>query len=257
MPNLSETLGSLLKDIAHSRVKSDIFSRQASLEYIKDPVLRLFPVPRAEIRSADLELTFAVAETRQEDVDEAAIARSVLLENLPALRQGLLSVPVKPSRTSKQFEALSDLLKGGRPQFETDMDKRLEAFFRDKATRLSTQIKSAPASFGRTVGSASSRIIRENINVNKIEVSLGSQFRKEVGERVSEWSKLVSSAIETAVERARSDSFTLDLAVTKDELANVPQSAIARVKLSVEIQNYEWIQLEDENGRTINKLVVR
>jgi hypothetical protein len=31
---------------------------------------------------------------------------------------------------------------------------------------------------------------------------------------------------------------------------------VARVKVTVEIQNYEWIETEDEKGETVNKLVV-
>jgi hypothetical protein len=119
MPKLGDTLGAILRDIAQSRIQADRFSRDASLEYAKDPILRLFPVPRAEIRSAEIELVFAV----------------------------------------------------------------------DRA-------------------------------VEKPGVSL-------------------------------------DVLVTAAELAKVPEAALARVKLVVEIGNYEWVEGEDENGKPVDRLTER
>jgi hypothetical protein len=256
MPNLSETLGSLLKDIANSRVKSDLFSRDASLEYFKDPVLRLFPVPRVEIRSADLELTFAVASARQEDVKTSDVARSVFSQNIASLRSRLLSVPAKAARSARKAETLDALLGGEQEKVQAEIDKRLDAFMAEKADALSEQLIQDPEGFARTLGGAAARILREVMATTSVRPVFTSDLQKEINDRALQWSRSTSGQLKQALTRARAEAFNLDLAVTKDDLANVPQTAVARVKVTVEIQNYEWIETEDEKGETVNKLVV-
>jgi hypothetical protein len=256
MPNLSETLGSLLKDIANSRVKSDLFSREASLEYFKDPLLRLFPVPRVEIRSADLELTFAVASAEQKEVKPSDVAPGVFSQNIARLRDGLLSVTARPARTARQMNRLGAVLGDEQSKIEAEIDRRLEAFLSEKADAHSAQLIEDPEGFARTLSAASVRILREVAATTGAKPAFTAELQKEVNGRALEWAKGASAQLKEALARARTDSFNLDLAVTKDDLVDVPQNAIARVKVTVEIQNYEWIQTEDEKGQPVNKLVV-
>ncbi|HET9530621.1 MAG TPA: hypothetical protein VFQ92_09735 [Blastocatellia bacterium] len=256
MPNLSETLGSLLKDIANSRVKSDLFSRDASLEYFRDPVLRLFPVPRVEIRSADLELTFAVASAEQKEVRPSEIAPTVLSHNLPRLRSSLLSVAARPARTARQIDSLGALIEDERAKVEAELDKRLEAFMSERADEVSKQLLEDPEAFAKTLGAQSTKILREVMAATSARPTFTAELQKEVSDRALEWAKAASTQLKEALARARAEAFNLDLAVTKDDLVNVPQNAIARVKVTVEIQNYEWVETTDENGQPVSKLVV-
>lgn len=254
---LSDTLGSLLRDIAYSRVKSDMFSRDASLEYVKDPVLKLFPVPRVEIRNADVELSFAVVEAQQAEVNLSQVSLSVLLDNLPGFREKLLSSRVKPSRRAPEFATVGDLLKDKRPWIEAEVGNRLQEYFRANIESLTPQIIDAPEGFGKMLARAAIPMLRDTLRAGDISVVLGTQLQNDITISAMEWSATVSNAVKSAIERIKVESFDLELAITKDELLNVPDSAIARVKVSVEIQNYEWTQIENEKGQIVQKLVVR
>ncbi len=255
MPNLSDTLGALLKDIAASRVKADLFSRDASLEYFKDPVLRLFPVPRVEIRSADLELTFAVSAARENEVDETQIARVVVEQSAAALRHSLMLVPAKPSRKAEQLESLAAVLQDKRRDVEDEIESKLNTILQTNAATLVKQLTTTPASAVKTIGTSAQRILRTAVKEKRATIAFTSQLQNEVNERVQSWAEAAGQAIREALARAKAEAFAVDLAVTKDELLNVNEKAIARVKVTVEIQNYEWVESEDEDGRSVSKLV--
>jgi hypothetical protein len=70
---LNTVLGAILRDVAQSRVVADLFSRNVSVEYQQDPILKDFPVPRVEIVQATLDLKFAVTEVADAEVDRAAV----------------------------------------------------------------------------------------------------------------------------------------------------------------------------------------
>jgi hypothetical protein len=61
-PQLFQVIGAALRDVAQARFMSDLYSRQISFTYEKDPLLRRFPVPRVEVDEVELTLQFAVAE---------------------------------------------------------------------------------------------------------------------------------------------------------------------------------------------------
>jgi hypothetical protein len=53
-------VGSAIRDVAQARFVADLYSRQISHTYERDSVLRRFPVPRAEIEEAEINLLFSV-----------------------------------------------------------------------------------------------------------------------------------------------------------------------------------------------------
>lgn len=68
MAELNKVLGALLRDVAQARTLSDLYARQVSKDYEADPLLRFFPIPRAEIKDITLDLKFAIA-TVDDDPD--------------------------------------------------------------------------------------------------------------------------------------------------------------------------------------------
>jgi hypothetical protein len=61
MPQLSEVLSGILRDIAAARLEADTASAKLVEYYKKDPVLSCFPLPRVDIKELHIELKFAVA----------------------------------------------------------------------------------------------------------------------------------------------------------------------------------------------------
>lgn len=76
MAELNDVLGAILRDIAQARVTGDLFSRNASLDYQRDDLLRSFPVPRVEIKEASVQLRFAVSGVERRETDPRAVIQA-------------------------------------------------------------------------------------------------------------------------------------------------------------------------------------
>src|SRR5262249_13594769 len=98
--------------------------------------------------------------------------------------------------------------------------------------------------------------IREITTSNRINAVFGPQFQTDLSESVAVWSKSVGDAVRLSVDKAKADAFSLDVALTKDELANVSANAVSRIKLSVGMSNIELIRTEDESGQKVFKPIV-
>src|SRR6266436_5440059 len=59
-PELYQLVGAALRDVAQARHMADLFSRQISYCYEKDPVLRRFPVPRVEVDEVEMTFQFLI-----------------------------------------------------------------------------------------------------------------------------------------------------------------------------------------------------
>lgn len=57
---IKDVIGAILSDLASARNISDLHSRRLVNYYRQDSLLRYFPVPRAEIKSVNIEMKFAV-----------------------------------------------------------------------------------------------------------------------------------------------------------------------------------------------------
>lgn len=66
-----EVVAAILRDIAQARYTSDIYSSLISRDYERDEILRLFPVPRSEIKEFEIDLNFSIF-----DINRAAYAES-------------------------------------------------------------------------------------------------------------------------------------------------------------------------------------
>jgi hypothetical protein len=250
MAKFDETLGALLRDLAYARVKSDLFSREASLEYLKDPLLRLFPVPRVEMSQAEIEVSFAVKEARQNKPEPRQIARQVLTANLPALRDSLFSVKAGPG-------TLGELLGARRAAAEKSADTQLLKVFTDDEASLTAQVMNEPAQLAQSYSRAGLAALNQVAEARKLNLTFGLPQQKEVDKQAALWAKAVNAAAQAELERAQANAFELDLAFTREELENVAPHLLARVKLSVSIENYEWAESEDADGKPTNKLVIR
>lgn len=78
MVELYKVLGTVLKDLAQSRVISDTFSRDISIEYEEDPILRLFPVPRIDIKEVTVSLPFTIKSVKPAAANKEGAVRPLL-----------------------------------------------------------------------------------------------------------------------------------------------------------------------------------
>jgi hypothetical protein len=80
MPQLSDVLAGLLRDITNARATADVASAALVERYRKDPVLRHFPVPRTEIKEVKIDLRFGFATGETSTKGEVIVDAKALQE---------------------------------------------------------------------------------------------------------------------------------------------------------------------------------
>lgn len=74
---LQDVLGGILSALAQGRNQSDLVSKELSLQYEQDDLMRAFPVPRVELENVQIELKFAVtSQPPTTDADTMTIPRT-------------------------------------------------------------------------------------------------------------------------------------------------------------------------------------
>jgi|OpeIllAssembly_1097287.scaffolds.fasta_scaffold59378_3 hypothetical protein len=256
MATLTEVLGALLRDVAHARAQADMFSRQLSLEYLKDDLMRVLPVPRAEIRSTDVELGFAVSKVDRKEVSKTQITGEVLAGKLVSLctRMVGLTVKVPGSRIPKP---LREVLGDKRPVFEAELSRALAQAIRLKNDKEIDALLERQETQITAIERAATSALRVSLKATGVNVAPVPQTKNELSIHARDWIGELAAALVNALDRAKTESVRIDLAVTCDQLADIPEANLARVKLTVEIENYEWTEVETEDGTLIRKLVPR
>jgi hypothetical protein len=258
MVRISDIVGTLLRGITMARIQSDVFSSQASLQYLQNESLKAYPVPRAEIRQADFNMKMAVLETAPYPIDEQSVAQQTLTEALPTYVDKLLAIKVKPSAAApdSQLQPLSGYLGENAAAIKDQLRDQLEAYLVQNIATLYPKIMDAPAKFGsaewrdRTI-----TVLQAVMTARQIQVYLaGTTFTKAVQVEAVAWANSMQAAVNISVHMAKTAFFDLDLAVKKDQILMLPEHIMSELRLSVVIENYEWTTIKDKQGNTIHKL---
>jgi len=253
MAELTQVLGAILKDVAHSRVISDAFSRDISVDYAKDPILASFPVPRVEIREASIQLKFAVNAVQQEEIDRDPIVKGQLPALSSSLSQQLYQGVVLDSPQRDQLLAV------------------LEEKGLDLPARLSDQIAQVTAKQYPLVLAATQDKPQELIRV--LEAAVQETLRSDEAlwailkksARVQDLRERISAAVTPAVTQfvadvtrtvaaAGREALRVDVAVTRNELVDTPETVLSHVSIVTEIRNYAWTQVGGTDEQPILRL---
>jgi hypothetical protein len=258
MVKISDIVSTLLKGLTIARIKADQFSAAASTEYLDDPNLQSYPVPRFEIRSADFDLKLSVIETVRRNVDALAVMLVVLSEDLPAYVDDVLSIPVKALSTDppQSYRPLREHLGSHAEAVRSELITGFESHFAANAQVTYDEIIDFPNRFGsRTVRDKTFSLVASALASRQITVWLGDNtYTKAVAAKATAWGELVHDHVVLAVEMAQAEFFELDLAVKKDQLLDVPAHVISGFKVSFMVENYEWTVTRDSQGNPVRKL---
>ena len=261
MIRISDVVGSLMKGLSTARVKSDLASSALSRQYLEDPALEAFPVPRTEIRQVEIDLKFSVTETVEKVIDEEGIALVELYDGLPNYVDGVFEVPAKPTSTSpdSDYLPLGELLDTNSEMVHEALIAWLESFFDMNSTAVYTELVDAPHRFGRqTLHNEAMTALEDIVATNSLSVWLDdSSFRNTARSVAQAWAEEMRTIVSLAIDTARSRYFDLDLAIKKDQLINVEPHSMSGVKLTFYVQNYEWVTSRDDDGNVIDKLTLK
>lgn len=256
MVRVADIIGALLRGLTTARIQSDVFSSQASQEYLANEGLRNYPVPRAEIRQADVTMRMAVLETVQRDVDAVGILELHLVDALPGYVQELLAIVVASSIDPALVQPLSQHLGAQQAEYAAAVVTALESWLTGNLPLVEAELMSSPKTFGsktwrnQTIAALESTAIELAVPVTLS----GANFTKAVQASSTPFAERMQAEVQLELDLAASAFFDLDLAVKKDQILTLPEHVISEIKLQVVMDNYEWASVTNAQGQVINRL---
>lgn len=255
MAQLHQVIGAILRDIAQARVTSDIYSRDVSQYYEKDSLLRIFPVPRSEIREANVDMKFLISG----------------IEIDPERKED------RESKTSAVFEYYSELMIDAFFSVLREIDKPgwIELFKKYDTPEFSKKLRTSLLDYFEN--NSNTLINDENeldqdecedgikdvlgkyfYDIDEVEVvikkeNLITKAKSNVTREINELKE--SMAIEIRIVRDTAEDYKLDVEVTAAKLMDVPEAALSSVKLTIELRNYLWSQVEKTDDKIIRRLI--
>lgn len=254
MADLEQVIGALLRDLAKARFASDIYSRSISRYYEQDFLLRRFPIPRAEIEEAEIELKFAIesvsASLANSEGREATLAPMFErnIERVVTLFLSLLIPRVANApEIAERFQNPVD-----RNVFRIDLRQAGLRYMIVSFTDLITDegvFDAKAAEHGLLA--AFSRVLQYNVVVGEEitpeeaagltgDISIAPPLDDLRG-RIAEVWKVDRDA-------------RLDVAIDADVLRELPKETLSSIKVRASVRNYQWTEVKVEGGRTFRSL---
>lgn len=250
--DFGQVLGGILGAIAEGRSLSDRASRDLALQYEKDELMRAFPVPRMELANIEVELKFAPDATSADNLDPhvnelvrrtALAVRAAVVEELAGGRLGK-AVALKRGDL-KQLGSL------------------VENSLAEAISAPSALAVSAPARPGVRMEPFDPRAFSETVLRRLSEAGLVSLKEEAASKAVtimSEILKPLKEAYEAEISRLAGKlaegKAPMQVLVLHNELTSLPERVLSTLKLSINVRNYEWTQVsEDDKGEPVRKLI--
>lgn len=252
MADLAEFLGTVFRNVTQARVTSDLFSRDVGRQYQKDPVLIDFPVPRLEVREASIRLRFAVNALERRDIPLAELARAVVQEEASALAGQLRRELIE---ASPEREAILQALASK----EIDLVKALPAAIERAALEgsvLEAALAGRPAALVRNLQGAVNALLLEDAALRRlITRRAGVQaVRERIRQRATETAERLVNQVQAVREASARQALSVNAAVTRKELAEVPEPLLSEITVVAEIRNYEWSETGEAEGKPLYRL---
>lgn len=258
MVRVADILGALMRGVTTARIQSDMYSAQASQAYLADEALKSYPVPRAEIRQADVSLKVSILDTVQKNVDINTVALNEIVSGLPAYVSSIMAIPTKPSPNAPagNEQPLGVLLGASASAVAEQIRTTLEAYLTTNIAAVWPELSTNPKKFGaptwktQTQNAVTAAVTAAGSTADIADVN----FTKAVTTTAVAWAEKMSGAAQLAIDVAFATFFDLDLAVKKDQIFSLPAHAMSEFKLTFVIENYEWTTVKDKQGNVVNKL---
>ena len=253
---IKDVLGAILSDLASARNISDLHSRRLVNYYRQDSLLKYFPVPRAEIKSVNIEMKFAVKLIEEDgtrnstkkgkinnviekytfdlvnQVSDTILhlhARNAPLEYMAGAlnnaeeRQYLIRQIVENSLRKLDYEEMGN--KSSRDQFSTIVTETFRSRWPEE---LGLKMKYGDDPSGDY----------------PLESFLNEMMKDPVEKIMDEIRKIKQTPNDLRVE----------LIFESDKLQEIPASAISTVTIVSEIKNYNWQKVGDKENKPEHRL---
>lgn len=250
-----EALGAMLGAVAQARSLSDQLSRELALQYVRDDLLRAFPVPRTEVDSVEIELKFSPAESKEtqkavnpaveEIVDETADQAAQAVTAAWRAGRFAASLPARRRLIGRRL----DLQALHRAVHQSVSGQIRPPTLLDLSTSTARGVMVHSFDLEQVVG----KLLQDLADL--VEVTNATQAQKALTEVLTP----VKQSHEQRVESLRSltviDQSQMEILFLHDDLVKVPDHVLSTLKLTVRVRNYEWHVVSEEEGEPVRKLV--
>jgi len=246
MAEFQDIVGAILKEIAQARIASDLYAREVSQEYQKDQLLRLFPVPRTEIKDIAIDMRFAITEV---DTQQRTQNRNLQVYSIISNYANLLATEAVPylakSFDAKNFEEGSKITQ-----------KDLQAYIHQALLLKKDTYLNAQGVYDLTIAK---EVLQEGLNkymgtiLTLISVDFNTKLENVVEGNLNITLEAMGNALNETF--ANTSSQVLNIEVAENNLANMPANMLSSVKITSEVRNYVWTDIEDEEGNKTKRLI--
>lgn len=249
MAELTQVLGTILKDVAQSRVISDTFSRDISVDYANDPILINFPVPRVEIKQASIALKFAVNAVEQKLPDTDSIVHGYIARYAPVLAQQVFERTVLENPNKEQLLAMLE-------EKQTDLQGQLAEKTEGLLVESAKTLLSQPEAVSKQLQGMIQQVLREDSALwNALRKGILVRDLNQIIEKLTTAAvSALKQQIEQAVGSAGRQGVSVDVAVSRGELLDLPEAILSHVNIVAEIRNYEWTTVGGTDEQPIRRL---
>lgn len=253
MAEVRTLLGAILRDIAEARVTSDLFSRDVGLEYLDDEVLQTFSVPRVDMKQATVRLRFAVNSLEVKETDPDKVIKRVGAERATPLANEVIKLVVGADPRRDELVALIR-----RKQIDLPgVVSRTLATVLSNVSLVRGAIEGNSQAFGKELQVQLQAQLTRDDEVKKMLVPSRTDRRLSTALRKSS-ELIIGDMVErtkVALETDKRPGLKLDLAVSRSELAEVPETIISEISVVAEMRNYVWSETEEEDGSVQRRLL--
>lgn len=272
MSDLNQIVGAILRDITKARVSSDMYSREAYRAFKDDQILQHFPVPRMDISSMEIDLKLAISRANSSLEDIPDKSKSLYDEILAFTKEitqifvdeyiRLLSIStIIPLNTTdleeikkkqknsvymynfadntaqKLFSSLNELV-------DIALDNKVvRNSFRDKLFDK-IQCELSNSIFCNELKNILVKNLISEVQKDKIQQSLKEYFDEILIGKLK--SKIVSQSDKLSDIYDKENILNVHIAVTTEELKDIPESKISSLKLVLNLQNYLISSIETD-----------
>ncbi|TCP49424.1 hypothetical protein EV586_1253 [Tumebacillus sp. BK434] len=263
--DMGQVMGGLMSAIAEARSISDRTSRDLALQYEKDELMRVFPVPCVELETVEMNLKFAM-----EEAPDLQDTQSVSSHGEDVAREKELVYGTAERTRSKVVEAMTSTLRklftftkaydAGKVG-DTIAKTVVEAIGNPTHVVIATKPKGPIKLESFDVRHVATKILYELIEIGYVTLTKNNlstatnELVKVLGSVAIEHERKAVELRDLVHRDVRLNQFPLNLLLQHSELAGLPAECISSIKITVNVANYEWTKVEERNGTSFSKLV--
>ncbi|MEQ8573771.1 MAG: hypothetical protein RIB63_06900, partial [Fulvivirga sp.] len=261
MAELHNVVGAILRDIAQARVTSDLYSREVSRYYEEDSLLRLFPIPRTEIKEVEVDLCFGIKDVRKDinrEQDKLVYIARIIERYGEKLVDGIFESLKGTYRHKISKSVAWQTLVGELDTLDNRSNLRfsISNFFESNQSILLSENKDGSAE--------DTDAVRYDLNINNalngvVEIAKRTILQSEeviTLVKAEDLEDSYESALRTGLDdiliamdndlNFEVEAYMLDVTVEAEELLELPENVLSKIKITAEIKNYTWSQVEEK-----------